>query len=767
MSKTQDETQDKTQDKVQELVQGLNDPQKDGVLTTEGPVLILAGAGSGKTRVLTHRVAHLIGDLGVAPWNILAITFTNKAAKEMKTRVDKLVGDRGSKVWVATFHATCARILRRHADKLGFDNNFTIYDTDDSKSLMKDVCKRLGIDPKILKERAILSAISHAKDKLITSEEYAQDAEGDLRAERIASAYTEYQKQLKRNNALDFDDLIVKTVELFKQNPDVLEGYQDRFRYVMVDEYQDTNYAQFVLVQLLCEKYRNLCVVGDDDQSIYKFRGADIHNILDFETVYKDAKVIRLEQNYRSTGSILGAANAVIANNKGRKEKTLWTDREGGSKVLVRQFDNAFGEAEFIAGDICRRVEEGAAYSDCAVLYRTNAQSRLIEERMLAHNVPYDLVGGVNFYARKEIKDVLAYLKTIDNGYDDLAVRRIINAPRRGIGISSVDRLQEYADDHDMGFFDALADSEQVDGVGRTAAKMLAFKEMILGFREDAKTMGPKDLIEKVLETTRYRKELEESRDEEDSDRLENIDELISKAASYEENEEEPTLRGFLEEVALVADIDEVAADTPKVLMMTLHSAKGLEFPYVYLAGMEDGLFPNFMAVNSENPEDLEEERRLAYVGITRAKDELTLTCARQRMQRGESRTNSMSRFVKEIPEDVAEGINTAKQESAEALRPRPKAIVRPRAEAPSRTPYITKDLIALNVVSGVSKGVPEQVETPAYVEGDRVHHIKYGDGTVTALAREPRDYKVTVQFDKAGAKVMYASFAKLKKVGD
>lgn len=628
----------------------LNEQQKKAVVTTSGPVLVLAGAGSGKTRALTHRIAWLMEEEGVNPYNIMAITFTNKAAGEMKERVGQLIGY-GSAVWVSTFHSTCVRILRRYIDRLGFDNNFTIYDTDDQKGIIKEVCKKLSIDTKMLKERTILSAISSAKDELVSPVEYEMQNMGDYNGSRIARAYKEYQETLRKNNALDFDDLIVKTVELFKSVPEVLESYQERFRYIMVDEYQDTNTAQFELIRLLAAKYRNLCVVGDDDQSIYKFRGANIRNILDFEKVYPEACVIKLEQNYRSTQNILDAANAVIKNNVGRKDKALWTDKKDGASIHFQQFDTALDEADYIAETVrAKKREAKADYGDCAVLYRTNAQSRVLEERFIMKSIPYQVVGGVNFYSRKEIKDILAYLKTIDNGRDDVAVKRIINVPRRGIGATTIVRVQEYADSRNISFYDALREAEQIMTIGRSASKLKPFVTMIQAFRSKLEFFNLEDLIKDILETTGYVRELEESDAEDAEDRIENIDELISKAASYDETHEEPNLSEFLEEVALVADIDQVSDDTNKVLLMTLHSAKGLEFPHVYLAGLEDGVFPSYMTITSDDPLEIEEERRLAYVGITRAKDDLTITCARQRMIRGETQYNPVSRFVKEIP---------------------------------------------------------------------------------------------------------------------
>ena len=613
----------------------LNEPQREAVFQTEGPLLILAGAGSGKTRVLTHRIAYLIEEQGVNPWNILAITFTNKAAGEMRDRVDQLVGFGSESIWVSTFHSMCVRILRRHIELLGYDTNFTIYDTDDQKTLMKDVCKLLEIDTKRFRERALMSAVSQAKNELITPEEFRLNAGGDFAQRKIADVYEEYEKQLRANNALDFDDLLFKTVQLFQTQKDVLEYYQERFRYMMVDEYQDTNTVQFELIRLLAAKYRNLCVVGDDDQSIYKFRGANIKNILNFEKVFEDAKVIKLEQNYRSTQNILNAANAVISNNVGRKAKTLWTDNDEGDKIRFRQFDTAYDEAEFIVDDIREQVDRGnGTYNDNAILYRTNAQSRIFEEKFVTANIPYKIVGGINFYARREIKDLLCYLKTIDNGKDDLAVRRVINVPKRGIGLTSINRVQDYAAAYDIGFYDALLSADAIPNIGRGLSKLESFVALIEHFKVDAKDMTLSDLMQEILDVTGYIDSLMAEGPEEAEARIENIDELRSKIATYEEtceeNNEPATLNGFLEEVALVADIDSLDEDTDYVVLMTLHSAKGLEFSHVYLAGLEDGIFPSYMTITADSPEELEEERRLCYVGITRAEEELTLTCARK-----------------------------------------------------------------------------------------------------------------------------------------
>ena len=760
----------------------LNEPQREAVYHTDGPLLILAGAGSGKTRVLTHRIAYLIEERNVNPWNILAITFTNKAAGEMRERVDSLVGFGSESIWVSTFHSMCVRILRRFIDRLGYDNRFTIYDTDDQKTLMKEVCKKVAIDTKVFKERSLMSAISSAKNELILPDEFELNAGGDFAKLKIAKVYREYEAQLKANNALDFDDLLVKTVQLLQTQPDVLENYQERFRYIMVDEYQDTNTVQFQLVRLLAGKYRNLCVVGDDDQSIYKFRGANIRNILDFEHEFSDACVIKLEQNYRSTGNILNAANRVIANNKGRKEKTLWTANGEGELVHLRQFDTGYDEADFIAEDIKKEVRAGASYNDHAVLYRTNAQSRLLEEKFVAMNVPYKIVGGVNFYARREIKDLLAYLKTIDNGMDDIAVRRIINVPKRGIGLTTINRIQESAAERGLGFYETLMAPELIPGIGRSAAKLDSFAALIEYFKGLTGQMSITDLLREVIEKTGYMESLD-SEDKEDAQaRKENIDELINKAAAYEEaaedRDEPATLSAFLEEVALVADIDSLDEEQDYVVLMTLHSAKGLEFPHVYLAGMEDGLFPSYMTITSDDRDDLEEERRLCYVGITRAEQELTLTCARRRMVRGETQYNKISRFIKEIP---AELLDTGSRR----IEPETEVPVQQNTYAHAREAFRARAFGAAysngaGKSSGVSSGKSSQGlaslqkgsqlaagsgGSPDYAEGDRVRHVKFGEGTVREIRSGGRDYEVTVDFDSAGVRKMFAKFAKLVKI--
>ncbi len=789
----------------------LNEPQREAVYHTDGPLLILAGAGSGKTRVLTHRIAYLIEEKGVNPWNILAITFTNKAAGEMRQRVDSLVGFGSESIWVSTFHSMCVRILRRHIDRLGYDNRFTIYDTDDQKTLMKEVIRKLDLDPKRYKERALLSVISSAKNEMILPNEFELNAGGDFGQQQMAKVYREYEAQLKSNNALDFDDLLVKTVQLFDTQPDVLENYQERFRYIMVDEYQDTNTVQFKLVSLLAGKYRNLCVVGDDDQSIYKFRGANIRNILDFEKEFTDARVIKLEQNYRSTENILNAANGVIHNNKGRKDKTLWTDNGEGEKISLRQFDTGYDEAEFVAEDIKESVREGASYNDSAILYRTNAQSRLFEEKFIAMNIPYKIVGGINFYARREIKDILAYLKTIDNGQDDLAVRRIINVPKRGIGLTTINRIQESASSRGISFYEALLAPELIAGAGRSASKLDSFAALIEYFKGQAEQESLTDLLNEIIEKTGYVESLGTEDPVDAETRIQNIDELVSKAAAYEEDcadrDEAATLSGFLEEVALVADIDSLDEDQDYVVLMTLHSAKGLEFPRDYLAGMEDGLFPSYMTVTGDDPEELEEERRLCYVGITRAEQKLTLTCARRRMVRGETQYNKMSRFVREIPMELLEtgdgksgrfggaavgslsdfggdddslvwnpeeeevsfgGKTSGSDKYGNSTYANAKKAFRAQAYGGMYSGNTGGGAGNKPGFAGLQKGSQLSAGKGgklSYGVGDRVRHVKFGEGTVLDIKEGGRDHEVTVEFDGAGVRKMFAMFAKLVKI--
>lgn len=748
----------------------LNPMQQKAVMCTEGPLLVLAGAGSGKTKVLTHRIAYLIEEKEVNPWNILAITFTNKAAGEMRERVNRQVAFGSDSIWVSTFHSTCVRILRRHIENLGYSSSFTIYDTDDQKTLIKQVYKKLDVDSKMYRERVVMSHISSSKNELIYPQEAMLNTGGEFRTKKIAMIYEEYQNQLKKNNALDFDDLIGKTVELFQNCPDILEYYQERFKYIMVDEYQDTNTAQFKLISLLASKYKNLCVVGDDDQSIYRFRGANIENILNFEQVFPGADVIKLEQNYRSTQHILDAANSVIRNNQGRKDKTLWTANGEGDLVKFRQFEQAYEEADFIIKDI-RQYEY--PYEECAVLYRTNAQSRLLEEKCIAYNVPYRLVGGVNFYQRREIKDILAYLKTIANGVDDLSVSRVVNVPKRGIGQTTLGKVSSFALAEDISLYEGLRKAKAIPGMGKAAGKIAVFTDLIEGFR---KKLGDgdfsiMDLIEDILISTGYRDELEAEGEVEAQTRLENIEELVRKAVAYSEGSDFPNLDEFLEEVALVADIDRMDESESRITLMTLHSAKGLEFSRVYLSGMDDGLFPSMMSISSEDREELEEERRLCYVGITRAKEFLTMTSSRQRMVHGETKYTRVSRFVEEIPTELIEAVKLVpravrKDDAGDRVggllwnQLKPAGVssfgTKTNAYAPKTVPGNTPTFGKAFTVEK-SKGLE-------YQNGDQVLHIKFGHGIVLDIKDGGKDYEVTVCFDTVGVKKMFASFAKLKK---
>ncbi len=818
---------------MENILEGLNPQQKEAVEHFKGPLLILAGAGSGKTRVLTHRIAYLIDHYDVNPYHILALTFTNKAAGEMRERVDQIVGFGAENIWVSTFHSTCVRILRRYIEVLGYKRSFTIYDADDQRALMREIIKYLDLDPKKYKERAFLNVISNAKDELIGPEDYAARAQGDGMREIYARAYQEYEKRLHDANALDFDDLICKTIQMFQENRDILSYYRNRFRYILVDEYQDTNTAQFKLISLLASTpsddggvEHNLCVVGDDDQSIYKFRGANIMNILNFEQEYPDTRVIRLEENYRSTQNILDAANAVIHNNTKRKEKALWTRKDKGDSIYYSQFENEYEEAESVSSAIAHAVSNGKAdYKDFAILYRTNAQSRVFEEKLINYNIPYRIVGAVNFYQRKEIKDILAYLRTIENGMDDISAKRIINVPKRGIGLTTIDRVSNYAIIHGTSFYSALQDYEYIENIGRSAAKLGSFVGLIESFRTNLEDpdYSIEQLIRDVVEQSGYEAMLAEDDSEESQARLENIEELINKAASYEEDHEEEgaTLGGFLEEVALVADIDNVDDSTDIVLLMTLHSAKGLEFPYVYLVGMEDGIFPGAMAVYGEDPdqaaEEMEEERRLCYVGITRAMKKLSLSCARSRFRNGEHQFNRPSRFISEIPRYLLHaGSNSSTASSggvsaAEFLKHQPggsfsfvagtgSSSTRRSGSARSNTggygtgtwnPAMEQrtkqaghargksglDLLAGNPM--ISKGFGGSYKTPSaksssaagnsqtlsYSEGDRVRHMRFGEGSVQKITPSGADFEVPVAFDNGNTRKMLSSFAKLKKV--
>ena len=802
-----------------DILTGLNDKQQEAVEHFEGPLLILAGAGSGKTRVLTHRIAYLIEEHQINPFQILALTFTNKAANEMRERVDQIVSYGAGSVWVSTFHSTCVRILRRFIDLLGYDRSFTIYDADDQKSLMKDICKHMNIDTKKFREKTFLNAISNAKNELKTPEIYADEVAKQYDRKIFGDVYKEYQKRLKQNNALDFDDLIMKTVELFETQAEVLEQYQNRFRFLLVDEYQDTNTAQFKLLALLAGKYRNLCVVGDDDQSIYKFRGANIMNILNFEKIFPDAVTIRLEQNYRSTKRILDASNEVIRHNTERKAKSLWTKAEEGEPIRFVQFRNEYEEAAGIAGDIKRETNlanqndsnlASPGYSDFAILYRTNAQSRIFEEKLVQENIPYRIVGAINFYARKKIKDLLCYLKAVSNSDDDIAIKRVINVPRRGIGATTVSRITDYSIDHEISFFEALRQADYIDGCSRAASRIHSFVSFIDHLKQslDEPGFSLKGLLEEIIDSTGYVKELEAEDTVEAGARLENIDSLMNKVIQFENDAaEDPsgepaTLDSLLENIALVADIDTVDSDAEQVLLMTLHSAKGLEFPHVYICGMEEGVFPGSMAVYDPSPEEMEEERRLCYVGITRAMKKLTLTCAMQRMRNGEPNFNFPSRFISEIPRHLIkqsdgeyetpvtrtiEPTGRTQTEPFGGTPARPSAwsaqtSARPGAGKKQRAvnsknpfadnPYIQKgkSLFAGQGTSSPAAGLSQTASAatagaPDYKTGDTVYHMKFGTGTVVSLERKSNDYEVVVTFNDFGQRKLRSSFAKLTKI--
>lgn len=747
---------------MNELLAGLNDKQKEAVLHFEGPLLILAGAGSGKTRVLTHRIAYLIEEHQVPPYHILALTFTNKAANEMRERVNNIIKYGAGSIWVSTFHSTCVRILRRFIDHLGYDNAFTIYDSDDQKSLMKDICKQLNIDTKKYKERTFLNAISSAKDELKTPEQYADEVAKEYNKKIFGRVYKEYQKRLKQNNALDFDDLIMLTVQLFQQNAEILNHYQERFPFILVDEYQDTNTAQFTLLSLLASRYQNLCVVGDDDQSIYRFRGANIHNILNFEKIFPATKVIRLEQNYRSTKNILAAASGVIKHNSMRKEKTLWTTAEAGAPISYGRYDNEYEEAQGIAADIHRQVKDGMSYNDFAILYRTNAQSRVFEEKLIYEGIPYRIIGAVNFYARKEIKDILCYLKTINNSADDIAIKRIINIPRRGIGQTTIGRISDYAFSQEMPFYEALRRVDEIPGCNRASAKIHSFVSLIEHFRMKLRgeMYSLEDMTQELLDVTGYVRELEAEDTDEANGRIENIESLMNKIVQYEEDNNGGTLNDLLEDIALVADIDTVSDDAEQVLLMTLHSAKGLEFPNVYICGMEETIFPGASAVFGDDPSELEEERRLCYVGITRAMKKLTLTSANQRMRNGEMNFNRPSRFINEIPRHLV------KQTYGAVLKPETES--KPTEFSRAKASLYTKDRknpFANNPYIQKGMGSASPAGAPDYQVGDRVSHTKFGQGIVRSLTKLTNDYEVVIEFDGFGQRKLRSSFAKLTKL--
>ena len=723
----------------------LNDMQREAVKTTEGPLLVLAGAGSGKTTVLVNRIAYMMKNNGVSPYNILAITFTNKAANEMKTRIEAIIGNAAEGMWISTFHSSCVRILRGCFDRLGFEKNFVIYDTDDSKTVIKDCLKELNLDDKIFNPRSVSAQISKAKDELIGPEEYAQNNANDYRLSKIAQIYSLYQEKLKRNNAVDFDDLIFFTVKILKENEDILSIYQNKFRYIMVDEYQDTSTAQYMLISLLASGYRNICVVGDDDQSIYKFRGANIRNILDFEKEFNDAKIIKLEQNYRSTKNILNAANSVIKNNNERKSKTLWTGNDDGEVISLFTGYNEREEASFIADEIEKAVSKGASYSDFAILYRTNVQSRVIEDTFIRNVIPHKILSGLRFYDRKEIKDIIAYLRVVLNPDDDVSVMRIINEPKRGIGKTTMDKAAFLSGYHNKSLFKIISEAEKYPEISKAAAKLNTFTSLIRDLRKLSLTLELTKFIERLIYETGYATALELENTIESQTRLENIKEFISVAAEFEKNDDEASFEAFLENVTLIAGIDTYDESEDYVVMMTVHSAKGLEFPTVFLVGMEDGLFPSLKGVSEyQDQEDLEEERRLCYVAITRAKKKLYISNAQMRTIFGQTTYQRPSRFIDEID------TNQVKNESKAA-----KTIV---------NNYVQPAKQKLNSFKPITIETPQPADTNDYAQGDVVYHNKFGRGIVLNAKKYGKDTLVEVAFDSVGTKQLMANFAKLKK---
>ena len=732
-----------------ELLKSLNKMQKEAVMCTEGALLLLAGAGSGKTRVITHRIAYMI-DKGVDPFNILAITFTNKAAREMKERVMELTGF--DAVWVSTFHSLCVRILRREIGKIGYENSFSIYDADDSLRLIKACIKELDINDKQFPPKYIQSAISSAKNELIDAASYAKIYDSDFRLSKVARCYELYQKKLMLANALDFDDIIFLTVRLFKEVPNSLHRYQERFKYIMVDEYQDTNTAQYQLIRLLAAGYENLCVVGDDDQSIYGWRGANINNILDFEKDFKNATVIRLEQNYRSTSKILDAANAVISNNMGRKSKSLWTENDSGADINFYKAESDLEEALFIVNNIKEQVDNGMNLNDIAVLYRQNALSRSVEDALVKNNIAYKIYGGVRFYDRKEIKDILSYLKAIHNSFDDVAFRRIINTPKRGIGDTTVEKIAAFCARYEVSFFDALNDGELMSELGARAKKIGEFYELMRGLKDFVEQNSVSQLLLEVLDKTGYTKELRAENTEEAFGRIENIDELVNKAVEFEAGSEDLSLGAFLEDVSLVADIDSHVESEQVVSLMTMHSSKGLEFKNVFIAGFEEGIFPSYRATIGGDAKELEEERRLCYVGITRACENLFLTSAAQRLTHGQIIYNAPSRFLKELPEELVKQ-NTYMDKFRETTAPREKI-----AQSTRPMPAYSAKPKATAIPAPKNKELD-------FVVGDKVRQMKYGVGEVVDIRPAGADYEVTVSFEAVGQKKFMAYLARLVKV--
>ncbi len=760
-----------------DIISELNDKQRDAVLSVEGPCLVIAGAGSGKTKVLTHKIAYLMDNVGVKPWNILAITFTNKAANEMKERVEKLVGDVAKDMWIGTFHSICVRILRRYIDRIGFTSSFAIFDTSDQRTLVKQCIKQLNLDDKLFTDRSILSEISNAKNDMLEPAEYLARTNGEFRKETIAEVYKMYQQKLRDNNAIDFDDIINYTIKVLGENPDVLEYYSNKFEYVLVDEYQDTNKAQFTLISMLAARYGNITVVGDNDQGIYSFRGADITNILNFEKDFPGTKIIKLEQNYRCTQNILDIANSVIKNNETKYEKKLWTDNEKGAIPTVFRGDTEYDEATYVVEQIRRlKREEYYNYNDFTVLYRMNSQSRSIEDILRREDIPYKIIGGLKFYERKEIKDIIAYLRLIENPSDNLSLQRIINEPKRGIGKTSLDNVEMCATQNGISMYEVIKKAEQY-GLNRVYANSRDFISQIEELRAKKENMIISDLIKETLKVTGYSKALEQENTTEAETRLENLDEFLTVAIEFEEEIAENSLANFLEGITLSSDLDSADDEEDSVTLMTLHSAKGLEFPVVFLVGMEEGIFPGYKSIGEQK--ELEEERRLCYVGITRAKQQLFLTCAKQRTIFGSTSCNQVSRFLKEIPEDLLEGyeeaISNKKEKSYEDYRLEWKYGGGYNSSEATVNSYKTSNIgkyennqkfafrSADTFLNGLNKKNNSDIDMSIYKAGKRVYHKKFGEGNINYVEAEGDDLKVDITFEKAGHKRLMAKYAGLE----
>jgi|LSQX01.1.fsa_nt_gb DNA helicase-2/ATP-dependent DNA helicase PcrA len=734
-----------------DLLSGLNKEQKEAVVHVDGPLLILAGAGSGKTRVLTHRIAYLIGEKDIYPGSILAITFTNKAAREMRDRIDRLVGAGSDNIWVSTFHSTCVRILRRDIEKIDYDRSFVIFDYSDQQTVVKDCIKELNLNEKNFPPKSVLHTIGQAKDELITTDIYTKMYESDFRMSKIAKIYELYQKKLKQNNALDFDDIIMLTIKLFNNNPEVLSFYQKKFRYILVDEYQDTNTAQYSLISLLAQEHCNLCVVGDDDQSIYGWRGANIRNILDFEKEFKGCKVVKLERNYRSTSTILDAANNVIRNNIGRKNKSLWTEKEGGEKIKYRECSNEHEEAYYVSGEIKRLATScGKQYKDIAILYRVNAMSRVLEEMLMKEGISYKIFGGLKFYDRKEIKDVIAYLRVIQNPSDNISLKRIINVPKRGIGSTTVETAEKLAGIRGVSIFSIILSSGEIPELSRASAKLEKFVSLITSFRIQKEVMTASEMIEEVIERSGMLKSYEEEDTIEAQTRIENIKELLSVALEFESKNEDKSLQEFLAHVSLVSDIDTMDEDSDYVALMTLHSAKGLEFPVVFMVGMEEGVFPSYRSATDEN--ELEEERRLCYVGITRAEENLYMTHTHTRTLFGNTSYNRVSRFLKEIPAEL-----TDVEDDAPEIK-----MKKSNAGVPNKGSFNPSMSFAPNSSVGQIK---KTMSAMALNIGDVVEHKLFGVGVISSIEKDGDDHKIEINFKNSGMKRIMASYAKLVKI--